>query len=49
MKQARKFCPFMRTLSEKDFEFSEHSILLKKIQEELKGPTKLEDSKNDLF
>jgi hypothetical protein len=49
MKQARKFCPFMRTLSEKDFEFLEHSTLLKKIQEELKEPIKLEDSKNDLF
>jgi hypothetical protein len=49
MKQARKFCPFMRTLSEKDFEFSEHNILLKKIQEELKEPIDLENSKNDLF
>jgi hypothetical protein len=37
MKQARRFCPFMRTLSEADFEFSEHSILLKKIKEELEN------------
>jgi hypothetical protein len=35
MKQARKFCPFMRTLLEKDFEFGEYSILLKKVKNEI--------------
>ena len=42
MRQARRFCPFMRTLSEKDFEFSQYDILLKKIQKELKE--KINDS-----
>jgi hypothetical protein len=49
MKQARRFCPFMRTLSENDFEFSKYSILLKKIQKELKENINLENYKNDLF